>query len=417
MVFGGVAIIFTLRPRCSSLAELGAVCALFVGFAHTRMLMVVLLAASAAGMMVAPRPAPTTVMIASADTPHSFQLVSLALNASSLMAEATPLGDAVPGWVMLQGDASAFDAASGVYYATLSLVSDMYATTALYGFNASSGAVAFQHMFPANFSMGMLAWDAAQEVVVGMCGSILTGFTGVPMSYCAFDPVSKELTLLRVFHPVDNNTYYYDPDTRALDAQAGLYYARLYTEPRGEWMPDNIVTLNASTGETVHAVYGGGTYPLRRAVATRHATRHATPRTSLDKGRAAHLGTRLATPHATPRATRHAATIRNNAPDAARTPRRTIPHARRPIHACMHAQAPSTPELGSTPRRARCGRAATRAEASTCVWSTPSAEARPARARGCLRSTERRSSRPRRRSWTVRGSGASSPPASTAGRC
>jgi hypothetical protein len=207
--------------------------------------------------MAAPRPGPNTIMVASGDTADSFQLVSLALNATSLGAVATPLGKAVPGWVMLQGDASAFDAAGGVYYATLSDLADRYATTALFAFNATSGDVVFQHNFPTNFSMGMLAWDAAQGFVVGLCGPLLVD--GSIMSYCAFDPVAQQVTVLHVFSPdAKNNRYFYDPDTRALDAEAGLYYARLYTEPQGIWMPDNIVTLNASTGDIINAVYGGG---------------------------------------------------------------------------------------------------------------------------------------------------------------
>ena len=205
---------------------------------------------------VALRPPPATVFIGSLDSSSSdFSLVRVALNSTTL-ALTTTLISSVGGWVLVQGDATAYDSESGVYYVTLSNASDPYAASALFAFNITSGMARLSFEFPINVTMGMMAWEASMGKVVGLCGSLM--IDGSIDSYCSFDPVTRNLTPLYNFTATDGNRYFYDPDTRALDAAGQRYYARLYTEPAGPWMPDNIVTLNSTTGAVLNAVYGGG---------------------------------------------------------------------------------------------------------------------------------------------------------------
>lgn len=207
-------------------------------------------------LAAAVRPRPSTTFIGSADVSSTeFTLVRAAISNATLALESTVLAS-VPGWVLVQGDATAYDAANHTYYATLSNASDVAASSALFAFDAISGAVRFRFDFPVNFTMGMMAWEAALGKIVGLCGGLMVD--GSFDSYCAFDPAARAVVALTSFQPVDGNRYFYDPDTRALDATNHLYYARLYTEPSGPWMPDNIVTLNSTSGAVLNAVYGGG---------------------------------------------------------------------------------------------------------------------------------------------------------------
>ena len=65
------------------------------------------------------RPAPTTDFIGSGDAGKSqFDLLFVSLNAGALTVDTTLLFS-LPGWVMVQGDATAFDPATSTYYATL----------------------------------------------------------------------------------------------------------------------------------------------------------------------------------------------------------------------------------------------------------------------------------------------------------
>jgi hypothetical protein len=217
---------------------------------------IVILSVALSSALAARRPPPNTVFFASVDVSQSaFNLVRAAINSSTLALRTTVL-TTVDGWVLIQGDATAYDAANNTYYATLSNASDTTGSSALFAFDTNTGAVRFRFDFRANFTLGMMAWEATTSKVVGLCGGLMVD--GSIDSFCAFDPVAQAMTPLHTFSPVNGNRYFYDPDTRALDTSRHLYYARLYTEPQGPWMPDNIVTLDSITGAVLNAVYGGG---------------------------------------------------------------------------------------------------------------------------------------------------------------
>ena len=217
-----------------------------------------LLWATCFGMLAsaAVRPPPSTVFFAALDvSPSEFTLVHAAINTSTLFLETTVLAS-VPGWVLILGDATAYDSDNHTYFATLSNASDETSSTALFAFDTTSGSVRFRYDFPVNVTFGMMAWEASISKVVGLCGSLM--IDGSIDSYCAFDPATQTIAPLFEFKPIDGNRFFYDPDTRALDAARHLYFARLYTEPAGPWMPDNIVTLDSTNGTILNAVYGGG---------------------------------------------------------------------------------------------------------------------------------------------------------------
>jgi hypothetical protein len=206
------------------------------------------------------RPAPSTRFIGSGDTQSSqFDLLSVALNSSALTVDTSTLLT-VPGWVMVQGDATAFDPASSTYFVTLNDASQpgnaLFWHSALFALNATAPAsVLWRHAFAPNFTMGALAWEPGTQQLVGLCGSLMVDMR--VSSFCALDPATQTITTLNDFSSIGHNVSY-DPDTRALDPANHLYYHRLYTASGGPWMPDNIVTLSSLNGSILNAVYGGG---------------------------------------------------------------------------------------------------------------------------------------------------------------
>ena len=150
------------------------------------------------------------------------------------------------------GDSTAFNAEACTYYVTLSRSSQLLSST-LFALNVSSRTVLWQLDFPVNYTMGALAWDAGLGRLLGMCGTLLVDLR--VSSFCSLDPSTRSLHHLNNFSAIGNVSY--DPDTRALDPQNHLYFARLYTV-HGVWMPDNLVTLSSANGSVLNAVYGGG---------------------------------------------------------------------------------------------------------------------------------------------------------------
>jgi len=202
------------------------------------------------------RPAPTTHFIGSGDVGKSqFDLVFVSLDPTALTVDTTTLFS-LPGWVMVQGDATAFDPATSTYYATLNDASKPgYGYSSLFAINAEAGTVLWRKDFDVNFTMGALAWEPGSKRLVGLCGSLMVDMR--VSSFCALDPATRTITPLNTFKDIGHNVSY-DPDTRALDPVNHLYYHRLYTATGGAWMPDNIVTLSSINGSILNAVYGGG---------------------------------------------------------------------------------------------------------------------------------------------------------------
>lgn len=208
------------------------------------------------------RPAPSTRFIGSSDASVSqFDLLSVVLNSSTLTVDTSTLLT-IQGWAMIQGDATAFDPVSGTYWVALNdaTKSSPNSYSSLFAINApASGATAASLLwnltFPENFTMGALTWEPGTGRLVGLCGSLLIDLR--VSSFCALNPVTREITPLNNFSDIGHNVSY-DPDTRALDPVARLYYHRLYTASGGPWMPDNIVTLSSVNGSIINQVYGGG---------------------------------------------------------------------------------------------------------------------------------------------------------------
>lgn len=209
------------------------------------------------------RPAPTTRFIGSGDAGSTqFDLLSVTLNASDLTVDTTTLLT-VPGWVMVQGDATAFDPATSTYYVTLNNASKpgnaMYFYSSLFALSVASSppSVLWRHDFAPNISMGAMVWEPNTKLLVGLCGTLLVDLR--VSSFCALDPAAPSAPprALNDFSPIGHNVSY-DPDTRALDPARHAYYHRLYTASGGPWMPDNIVTLDSINGSIRNAVYGGG---------------------------------------------------------------------------------------------------------------------------------------------------------------
>jgi hypothetical protein len=207
------------------------------------------------------RPAPTTRFIGSGDAgAGAFDLLSVQLNASALTVDTTTLLS-VPGYVVVMGDSTAFDPATGTYFVTLCNASQragQYSQSALFAINTTAPAsVLWTRAFAPNFTMGALAWEPGTRQLVGLCGSLLVDMRVA--SFCAIDPAAPQQgpRVLNDFSSIGHNVSY-DPDTRALDPAAHAYYHRLYTASGGAWMPDNIVTLSSVNGSILNAVYGGG---------------------------------------------------------------------------------------------------------------------------------------------------------------
>jgi hypothetical protein len=171
----------------------------------------------------------------------AFQL--LAVDFANETAPYTPLGPGLPGWLLVQGDATTVDATNQTFYAVLNRATGGnpdYSNSSLFAFDARTGAVLSRYDFQANYTMGALAFLPERQLVVGLCGALLTN--GSVQGYCGFDPARGALSLIFDFEW----TISYDPDTRALDPKKQLYFHRLYNST---WMPDYFVTLDANTGE------------------------------------------------------------------------------------------------------------------------------------------------------------------------
>jgi len=191
------------------------------------------------------RPAPTTRFIGSGDAGSTqFDLLSVTLNASDLTVDTTTLLT-VPGWVMVQGDATAFDPATSTYYVTLNNASKqgnaVYLYSSLFALSVASSppSVLWRHDFEVNTSMGALVWEPNSKQLVGLCGTLLVDLR--VSSFCALDPAAPSAPprVLNNFSSIGHNVSY-DPDTRALDPARHVYFHRLYTASGGAWMPDNI---------------------------------------------------------------------------------------------------------------------------------------------------------------------------------
>jgi hypothetical protein len=198
-------------------------------------------AATAASFRIAP-------MLAAGDVGQSaFQLLRVQLSNTS--ATYSPVGPVHSGLVLLQGDATAYAAASSgrnaTFFAVLNRVgaggSADYSTSSLFALDASTGAILWSVPFPSNYTMGALAWEPTLQRVVGLCGALLVNLT--VEGYCGVDPSHPEAgaEMIADWHW----TLSYDPDTRTLDPDAGRYYHRLYNDT---WMPDYFVTMDSRTG-------------------------------------------------------------------------------------------------------------------------------------------------------------------------
>ena len=190
---------------------------------------------------VPPTPPLVSPLVAAGDDgAGSFQLSRVDFGQASPV---TPLGAPLVGWVLVQGDATAYDGAS-TYFAVLTAspngVPDR-SRSALFALDVRTGAVLWSYAgFPANYTMGALAWEPSLGVV-GLCGSLLVdsqveGFCGVDVAAGARTP-----RLIADW----GWTLAYDPDTRALDPASHRYYHRLYN---ASWMPDWFVTLDSRSG-------------------------------------------------------------------------------------------------------------------------------------------------------------------------
>jgi hypothetical protein len=200
-------------------------------------------AAAALATAAAQSPVRVDVMVALADVGSSAtQLLRVDLNNAS--APYVPLGAELPGWVLVQGDASALDAAGGVLYAVLNAAGPSYSNTSLFAFDALRGGVLWSRPFPVNYTMGALATTAGGQLV-GLCGALLTN--GSVQGYCGVNTTARGAAGPHLIADWAW-TLMYDPDTRALDTARGRYYHRLYN---ATWMPDYFTTLDAATGGIV----------------------------------------------------------------------------------------------------------------------------------------------------------------------
>jgi hypothetical protein len=189
-------------------------------------------------------------MVAPGDVGQSsFQL--LRVDFSNASSPYTPVGPTRPGLLLVQGDATAyaanipgFKASNSTFFAVLNAApagTVDYSNSSLYAFDARTGAVLFTVPFPANYTMGALAWEPALSRIVGLCGALLVNLT--VEGYCAVDPLNPGGGYSFIANW--NWTLSYDPDTRTIDPVKHRYYHRLYNNT---WMPDYFVTLNSETG-------------------------------------------------------------------------------------------------------------------------------------------------------------------------
>ena len=198
-----------------------------------------LLVATAALAVRAPRP-----LIAAGDLGTSaFQLVRVDYSAPSPF---TPLGAPLQGWVLAQGDATAYDG-NATFFAVLTACpagAPDYSASGLFAFDAFTGAQLFNYTgFPSNYTMGALGWEPSLGLV-GLCGSLLVD--GRVEGYCGLDIGARVPRLIKNWRW----SLLYDPDTRALDPARHIYYHRLYNT---SWMPDYFVSLDSRTGELLRS--------------------------------------------------------------------------------------------------------------------------------------------------------------------
>lgn len=172
---------------------------------------------------------------------EAFQLMRV--DYSNATSPFQPLGPALPAWLLVQGDATAYDG-NGTYYAVLNAVVNGtvdYSATSLLAFDVHSGAIRWQYSgWPANYTMGALAWEPSWGLV-GLCGSLLVDLK--VEGFCGVNIVGGKRVpeMIADWHW----TLSYDPDTRALDPSQHRYYHRLYND---SWMPDYFCTLDSRSG-------------------------------------------------------------------------------------------------------------------------------------------------------------------------
>ena len=123
---------------------------------HVPLLAASLAVLDAANAQVVPTTPPATVFVGSASTPGNFHLVRVALDSTTQQANTTEIM-ALPGWILEQGDASAWDHATETYFATLNDVTKMPQETSLYAISAQSGHVLWSYKFPTNHSTSAIA--------------------------------------------------------------------------------------------------------------------------------------------------------------------------------------------------------------------------------------------------------------------
>lgn len=195
-----------------------------------------------------PRP---NIMIATGDLgQNNFQLIKVDLGNTT--APYTPIGSVLHNYILVQGDATAFDYTNKIYYAVLNAANNggpVYGNSSFFAFNALTGNVLWSYTFEYNYTMGALAYEPGLQQIVGLCGQLVSGNYTVH-GYCGMIPPSSSQPQPRLTMINDWDwTLMYDPDTRALDPVHHRYYHRLYNNT---WMPDYFCTFNSLTGELLN---------------------------------------------------------------------------------------------------------------------------------------------------------------------
>lgn len=188
----------------------------------------------------------STLIAASNDGLGSFQLARVEFG---LPSPVTPLGSPLAGWVLLQGDATAYDGVNTFFAVLTAAVGGVLdrSNSSLFAFDVRDGSVVWSYSgFPSNYTFGALAWEPSFGLV-GLCGSLL--IDSKVEGFCGLNVVAGERTprLIKDWQW----TLAYDPDTRALDPTTHRYYHRLYNRT---WLPDYFVTLDSRTGELLTTV-------------------------------------------------------------------------------------------------------------------------------------------------------------------
>jgi len=201
-----------------------------------------------ASAIAIPKP---NIMIATGDVgQNGFQL--LRVNFANTTSPYTSIGSVLNNWILVQGDATAFDYTNKIYYAVLNAADSngpIYGNSSLFAFNAITGSINWKYNFPFNYTMGAMAYEPKLGQIVGLCGQLVAGNYTV-QGYCGITPPSAN-NPVPIFQLIQNWDYtlMYDPDTRALDPINHHYYHRLYNNT---WMPDYFCTFNSLTGELLN---------------------------------------------------------------------------------------------------------------------------------------------------------------------